>query len=97
MRINRYLSDSGYCSRREADRLIAQGRVKINGQIAQLGQTGKKTVYVGDSEVDLTTAANAGLDCISVTWGFRDRALLVERGAKQFADTAEELLRLIQG
>ena len=41
MRINRYLSDSGYCSRREADRLIAQGRVKINGQIAQLGQTVK--------------------------------------------------------
>ena len=72
-------------------------RDMVDYAIAQLGQTGKKTVYVGDSEVDLTTAANAGLDCISVTWGFRDRALLVERGAKQFADTAEELLRLIQG
>ena len=72
-------------------------RDMVDYAIAQLGQTGKKTVYVGDSEVDLTTAANAGLDCISVTWGFRDRALLVERGGKQFADTAEELLRLIQG
>lgn len=72
-------------------------RDMVDYAIAQLGQTGKRAVYVGDSEVDLATAANAGLDCISVTWGFRDRALLVERGAKQFADTAEELLRLIQG
>ena len=70
-------------------------RDMVDYAITQLGQTGKKTVYVGDSEVDLTTAANAGLDCISVTWGFRDRALLVERGAKQFADTAEELLRQV--
>lgn len=38
MRINRYISDSGCCSRREADRLIAEGRVRINGQVAQLGQ-----------------------------------------------------------
>lgn len=38
MRINRYISDSGCCSRREADRLIAEGRVRINGRVAQLGQ-----------------------------------------------------------
>lgn len=38
MRINRYISDSGCCSRREADRLIAEGRVRINDQVAQLGQ-----------------------------------------------------------
>ena len=54
------------------------------------------TVYVGDSEVDLATAANAGLDCISVTWGFRDRELLEKRGAMRFADTTEELLELIR-
>lgn len=36
-RINKYLSESGYCSRREADRLIEQKRIKINGQIAIIG------------------------------------------------------------
>lgn len=45
MRINRYISDSGCCSRREADRLIAEGRVRINGRAAQLGQK----VQPGDS------------------------------------------------
>jgi 23S rRNA pseudouridine2604 synthase len=37
MRINRYFSDQGYCSRREADRLIEAQRVKINGRVAVLG------------------------------------------------------------
>lgn len=38
LRLNKYLSDAGVCSRREADRLIAEGRVKINGKIAIMGQ-----------------------------------------------------------
>lgn len=37
IRINKYLSDKGLCSRREADRLIAQGRVRINGAVAEMG------------------------------------------------------------
>lgn len=44
------------------------------------------TVYVGDSEVDVATAHNSGLPCISVTWGFRDRALLTAHGATTFTD-----------
>ena len=36
-RLNKYISDSGYCSRREADKLIEQNRVKINGQVPELG------------------------------------------------------------
>lgn len=71
-------------------------RDMVDYALAQLGQTGKRAVYVGDSEVDLATAANAGLDCISVTWGFRDRGLLEKRGAMRFADTTEELLELIR-
>lgn len=35
-------------------------------------------VYIGDSEVDIETAKNAGIDCISVTWGFRDKELLLD-------------------
>ena len=40
----------------------------------RLGLTAEECVYVGDSEVDLETARNAGLSCISVLWGFRDRS-----------------------
>ena len=51
-----------------------------------------KAVYVGDSEVDVLAAKNAGLPCVSVTWGFRDRDVLEECGADIFADRSEELL-----
>ena len=51
------------------------------------------TVYVGDSEVDIQTARNAGVDCISVTWGFKDRAFLVENGGKILIDEPKEILR----
>ena len=54
------------------------------------------TIYVGDSEVDVQTAKNAGLKCIGVTWGFRDKDELINAGADHIADTAEELLKLIE-
>ncbi len=53
--------------------------------------------YVGDSEVDLATAANLGCDCVTCTWGFRDRAWLVEQGAKVLVDTTDELLAVLLG
>ena len=52
-------------------------------------------VYVGDSEVDIETAKNAGIDCISVTWGFRGRDFLKEKGAATLCDSAEELVKAI--
>ena len=55
----------------------------------------EKAVYVGDSEVDLETARNSGLPCISVTWGFRDRDFLLANGATVLADRPEELLELV--
>ncbi len=61
----------------------------------QLGSTKEDTVYVGDSEVDIATARAAGIPCISVTWGFRDRDMLIEAGAQTFADSSEELLKLL--
>lgn len=48
-------------------------------------------VYVGDSEVDVATAKNAGIDGIFVTWGFRDRSLLSSVGGEIIVDTAQEL------
>lgn len=54
-------------------------------------------VYVGDSEVDVITAKNAGMDCISVLWGFRDEKCLMENGARIFAKNTDELFGIIVG
>ena len=53
----------------------------------------EETLYVGDSDVDIQTAANAGVDCVCVSWGFRDRAFLKAHGAKRIIDSPEELLQ----
>lgn len=50
-------------------------------------------VYVGDSDVDLATARNSGLPCISVLWGFRDRDFLLAHGATTFAERPADILR----
>ena len=47
----------------------------------KLGVTKNEAVYVGDSDVDILTANNSGLDSISCTWGYRTRKFLVEKGA----------------
>lgn len=56
-----------------------------------LGLDKSSCVYVGDSDVDILTAKNADIPCISVTWGFRKREFLMKNGAAVFADSAEEL------
>lgn len=63
--------------------------------IAALGSTPDRAVYVGDSDVDLQTAKNSGLPCISVTWGFRDEGFLVEHGAATLIHHPGELVKLI--
>ena len=63
--------------------------------LEKLGSTADKSVYVGDSEVDVETADNSGLVCIGVTWGFRDREVLKEKGADYIIDKPEELLKII--
>ena len=52
-------------------------------------------IYVGDSEVDIETAKNAGAECVSVLWGFRDRDVLEEAGGTHFCETAEMLSTVI--
>ena len=56
----------------------------------------KDAVYVGDSEVDALTAINADLYGISVLWGFREKSLLIETGAVNFAENASELHEIIE-
>ena len=56
-----------------------------------LGVPAEQAVYVGDSEVDIQTAANAGLDCICVDWGFRTKKQLTANGAEIIVSSCEEL------
>lgn len=60
--------------------------------LRRLGVGNENAVYVGDSEVDLQTACNAGLPCISVLWGFRDRKFLTENGATTFVATPHDIV-----
>ena len=53
-------------------------------------------IYVGDSEVDVQTAKNAGVPCLSVLWGFRDKACLTEHGATHFCEDPKDLLRILK-
>ena len=52
-------------------------------------------IYIGDSEVDIQTAANAGIPCISVNWGFKSTEFLKENGAAQIVSTPTELVNAI--
>lgn len=63
--------------------------------LCQMGCKRENALYVGDSEVDVETAKNTGLVCVGVTWGFRDREVLEQKGADYIIDRPEELLRLV--
>ena len=63
--------------------------------LKELGKTKEEAIYVGDSDVDIETAKNAGMPCISVLWGFRDKEFLAEHGAEYYAETTEEVSELI--
>lgn len=55
-----------------------------------------RCVYVGDSEVDVATAKNAGVPCVAVLWGFRDRKTLTDAGAEVFCSNAAQLQAQIE-
>lgn len=61
--------------------------------LRQLGVSSEGAVYVGDSDVDILTARNSGLPCISVLWGFRSRDFLIQHGATTFALTPQDILQ----
>lgn len=62
-----------------------------------MGVSAENALYVGDSEIDVQTARNAGMDCCAVTWGFRPAAYLRALRPDRMADTAEELLEICTG
>ncbi len=63
--------------------------------LKELGVETKDAVYIGDSEIDLLTAENSGLDCIAVSWGFRSRDYLKAHNAKVIVDSAEEIRSIL--
>ncbi len=64
--------------------------------LEELGSSPEKAIYVGDSEVDVETAKNSGIPCVGVTWGFRDREVLEEKGADYIIDSPRELLKILE-
>lgn len=74
IRLNKYLSDAGFCSRREADRLIEEGKVKIDGNAAVVGQrvllgqtvsVGNKKIYLQNSRELIAYNKPVGIECTS--------------------------------
>ena len=55
-----------------------------------------RCIYVGDSEVDVLTAKNAGMPCLSVLWGFRDRDMIQAAGGTDFCESTGELVQKIE-
>ena len=63
----------------------------VREALRRLGANPSDAVYIGDSDVDIETAHNSGLPCISVLWGFRDREFLVRHGATDIVERPDEI------
>lgn len=63
--------------------------------LSELGSKVSDAIYVGDSEVDLETAVNAKVPCISVAWGFKGFDFLMQHGARVIVDEPSEILTLL--
>ena len=81
------LGESSACPRKPAADMVYKAMAAIGAD---------SCIYVGDSEVDVLTAKNAGVLCLSVLWGFRDREMLLDAGAKHFCATPAELIEKLK-
>lgn len=68
----------------------------VHEAMRRLGVGADEAVYIGDSDVDILTARNAGIPCISVTWGFRPESCLAAAGAAHIAHTPQQLFEMIE-
>lgn len=59
--------------------------------LRELGVDKEGAVYIGDSDVDIMTAKNSGMPCVSVLWGFRDKEFLLEHGATTLISQPEDM------
>ena len=70
-------------------------RDMVDITLKKLGITKDEAIYVGDSDVDLYTAKNSGLDCISVDWGFRTKEYLLNSGADNVVSSCDEIFNIV--
>lgn len=63
--------------------------------VKELNSTLEKSIFIGDSDVDIKTARNANIPCISVLWGFRDKEYLIEQGGKIFANNTKDIEKIL--
>ena len=63
--------------------------------LSELGVSKEDAVYIGDSDIDVATARNAGLSMITVLWGFRDKPQLIEAGADRLAESTADVMRML--
>ena len=78
------IGESSVCPRKPAPDMVHKAMEAIGAD---------RCIYVGDSEVDVKTARNAGVPCLCVLWGFRSKADLVEAGAEHFCEKPADLLK----
>ena len=81
------LGENSDCPRKPAPDMIYKGMKAIGV---------KKCIYVGDSEVDVLTARNAGVPCLSVLWGFRDREEIERNGGSHFCSDPRALVETLK-
>ena len=81
------LGEAADCPRKPAADMVYKAMAAIGVE---------KCIYIGDSEVDILTARNAGVPCLSVTWGFRDGKMLQQEGAEVFCHDPAELVKTIE-
>ena len=67
----------------------------IMKSLKELGKTKEHAIYIGDSEVDIQTANNANIPCISVLWGFKNKNFLEENGGKIFAQKPQDIIDIL--
>ena len=66
----------------------------VQKALADLGA--RRCVYIGDTEVDVATAKNAGAPCLCVLWGFRDKEDMLAAGGEHFCETPQQLVEKIE-
>lgn len=81
------LGETADCPRKPAPDMVFKGMAAIGVE---------KCIYVGDSEVDVITAHNAGVPCLSVLWGFRDEATIRAEGGTHFCSDPAKLVETLE-
>ena len=68
----------------------------VNQVLKNFNISNEEAIYIGDSEVDIMTAKNSKMDCISVTWGFKDKEFLIANDAKIIVNSPDEIISILE-